>query len=96
MDYLRGCMMLKNKYKTLIRWICISFSFLFYYFVVGVVGAISSDKDIVYFTEKNISIEYHRASMEIMQEHVNLICWASFISFPVCMIMILFFFKKIR
>ena len=34
--------------------------------------------------------------MEIMQEHVNLIYWASFISFPVCMIMILFFFKKIR
>ncbi|AXW86310.1 hypothetical protein AU509_14585 [Lonsdalea britannica] len=88
--------MLTSKSKTFIRWFSISLSFLFYYLLVGGVGAISFDKDIMYSSEKNISIEYHNAIVELMQEHIDSIYWASFIAFPICMIMILLIFKKIR
>lgn len=60
------------------------------------VGAISFDKDIMYFSEKTISVEYHRASLEIMQEHTNSVYLAAFIAFPICVALILIIFKKVR
>ncbi|KHS80861.1 hypothetical protein RC84_17305 [Pectobacterium carotovorum subsp. carotovorum] len=89
-------MMLTSKCKSFIRWVSIALVSLFYYLLVGGVGAISFDKDIMYFSEKIISVEYHRASLEIMQEHTNSVYLAAFIAFPICVALILIIFKKVR
>ncbi|MGM3159172.1 hypothetical protein ACS25C_00090 (plasmid) [Dickeya undicola] len=88
--------MLTSKCKAFIRWFSIVLVSIFYYLLVGGVGAISFDKDIMYFSEKNISVEYHRASLDMMQEHTNAVYLAAFIAFPICVALILIIFKKVR
>lgn len=90
--------MLTSKCKMVIRWLGICFvSFLY---LIGI--AIFSfghvqDKEIMNFSsDKTVSIEYHVAMLADMQESMNAMYSAVLVGFPVCMILILIIFKRVR
>lgn len=94
-----GCTMLRSKSKTAIRWFSIVIVSFFYYLLIAIASLSFGhihEKESMLFADKTISIEYHRASLDAVLEATNVVYWAAIIGFPVCMILILIIFKKIR
>jgi hypothetical protein len=90
--------MLTNKIKFIIRWAAISFVFIGYYLWL-IVASFSyshiSEKESVLLSGP-VSIEYHRAIIESINDATDIVFKASAIGFFVCVTLILIFFKKVR
>lgn len=91
-----GSMMLTSKHKALIRWLTVSFISFFYYLMIGGVAAISFDREVMFFPEKIITVEYHRAALGAMLAYANTVMLTAFIAFPLCTILIIVVIKRIR
>lgn len=90
--------MLTNKFKFILRWAGITLTFIGYYLWL-VVASLSyshiSEKESVLLSGP-ISIEYHRAIIESINNATDIVFKASAIGFFVCVTLILIIFKKVR
>ncbi|MDF2415654.1 hypothetical protein [Aeromonas sp. 1HA1] len=90
--------MLTTKTKTIIRWSAIAFIFLGYYFWLALAslsfGHISEKESVL--LSGPVSLEYHRAIIENINEATNIVFEAAILGFPICMFLILLIFKKVR
>lgn len=92
-------MSVNNKARTILRWAAITFVFVGYYLWLGFASLSFGhihEKESMLFAEKVVTIEYHKASLAAMQEATSTVFDAALIGFPICVILILFIFKKVR
>ena len=90
--------MLSSKVKTIIRWSSIVIVCLAYYFWLGLAslsfGHISEKESVL--LSGPVSLEYHRAIIESINEATNIVFEAAIFGFPICMFLILLILKKVR
>lgn len=90
--------MLTSKCKTIFRWLGICFVSFLYLISVALFsfGHVQEKERMNFSSDKTVSVEYHVAMLADMQESMNAMYSAVLIGFPVCIILILIIFKRVR
>lgn len=90
--------MLSSKAKTIVRWSSIAIVCIGYYLWLGLAslsfGHISEKESVL--LSGPVTLEYHRSIIESLSEATNGLFDVAVFGFPICMLLILFIFHKVR
>ncbi|WDF99046.1 hypothetical protein PSR30_00235 [Pectobacterium carotovorum subsp. carotovorum] len=88
-------MMLTSECKTVMRWGGIALvSFAYYLWLFLAIFPLDDKSPML--QDKVVTIEYHEAVIENIYQATDNVIAVALIGFPVCMILILIIFKKVR